>query len=121
MGVRYEATGPASRGSTRTGRGSPRAWTARCPDRFNVLVARRGPERARVFVLGYAIRARTTCSTPSKRKLEHPGRRRVARIKPDAMPSRKLVRYPARDGLSIPGVADAARRIAEAKDLPLVV
>jgi dipeptidyl aminopeptidase/acylaminoacyl peptidase len=54
-----------------------------------------------------------------KRQLEHLVATRSG-VKPDAMPSRKLVRYPARDGLSIPAWLTLPPG-AEGRSLPLVV
>ena len=88
------------------------------PGRVNAIERGAGPN---VLVFSYSDRDPGSyyLLDTEKRKLEHLVATR-GDIKPDAMPSRKLVRYPARDGLPIPAWLTLPPN-REAKSLPLVV
>lgn len=88
------------------------------PGRVNAIQRGAGPN---VLVYSYSDRDPGSyyLLDTEKRKLEHLVATRAA-IKPDAMPARKLVRYKARDGLSIPAWLTLPNGV-EAKSLPLVV
>lgn len=88
------------------------------PGRVNAIQRGAGPN---VLVYSYSDRDPGSyyLLDTERRKLEHLVATRAA-IKPDAMPARKLVRYQARDGLSIPAWLTLPNGV-EAKSLPLVV
>jgi dipeptidyl aminopeptidase/acylaminoacyl peptidase len=88
------------------------------PGRVNVISRGESPN---VLVYSYSDRdpgAYYMLDT-EKRKLERLVDTRAG-IDPEAMPSRKFVRYPARDGMSIPAWLTLPRGV-EAKSLPLVL
>ena len=87
------------------------------PDRMNAL----GRAGSRVLVSSYSDTDPGSyyLFDQDTRRLEFVGAQRKA-IKPEAMPSRKPVRYAARDGLDIPGYLTLPRG-KEAKNLPLVL
>jgi dipeptidyl aminopeptidase/acylaminoacyl peptidase len=88
------------------------------PGRVNVISRGESPN---VLVYSYSDRDPGVyyLLDTDKRKLERLVDTRAG-IKPEEMPARKLVRYPARDGLSIPAWLTLPRNV-EAKSLPLVV
>jgi dipeptidyl aminopeptidase/acylaminoacyl peptidase len=88
------------------------------PGRVNAVQRGAGPN---VLVYSYSDRDPGSyyLLDTEKRKLEHLVATRAG-IKPDTMPARKLVRYQARDGLSIPAWLTLPNGV-EAKSLPLVV
>ena len=118
VGVRYEADKPGvawfDEDWARLAAGVDRAL----PDRFNVLSRGDGPN---VLVYSYSD------TDPGAYYLLDTDRRKLeflvavrGGIKAGEMPARKLVRYPARDGLSIPAWLTLPKD-REPKDLPLVV
>lgn len=88
------------------------------PDHFNVMSRSNGP-RALVFSYSDIDPGTYFLLDLDKRRLEHLIDTRRA-IKPATMPTRKPVRYIARDGLPIPGWLTVPRD-AVATNLPLVV
>jgi dipeptidyl aminopeptidase/acylaminoacyl peptidase len=88
------------------------------PNHFNVLSRTDGP-RALVFSYSDTDPGAYYLLDVDKRKLEILVETRRA-IKPDTMPTRQPVRYPARDGLEIPGWLTLPKG-TDAKNLPLIV
>jgi len=91
---------------------------ASLPDHVNVLTRGEAP---RVLVYSYSDRDPGSyyLLDLTRRKLELVAATRKA-IKPEAMPAREAVRYPARDGLEIPAYVTLPKGIPP-KNLPLVV